>query len=179
MDDRLMVGDTVLQHGPHTAHVTLLLGRVDGPFKNAFSSVMTSHRPGYIPFLVCPQPNVLARPTTVFVNKNAYQSDDHGALHWGPAHLGVARGLHDGLAEGVLSAEDADELLCIAAAWVWETATDADETFEHNREATLLALRQAFSRETTAAETMDAVAGRGFYNLYHSAPPPSEPDRDG
>lgn len=164
----MLVGDVVLHDDEHTAHVTLLLGSADGPFQTAFSAVATSHRPGFIPFIVCAQPRVPVWPRTIFVNKNPYDEDQHGELFWGAAQLGVAQGMQDGLERGLLSESRAMELLCIAAAWVWESATDRDRICLRNREATIQALTQALTASPDPATVRAAVAEGGYHNLFHA-----------
>ena len=167
MSDELLVGDVVLHDDAHTAHVTLALGRADGPFQAAFTTAMTTHRPGHIPFIVCAQPRVPVLPRTVFVNKHPYESEAHGELHWGAAQLGVALGLLDGVAQGLLTAEQTRELLCVALAWVWETADDPDRLCLRNREATLQALQQAVAPIEPDA-LLDRIEEEGLTNLFYS-----------
>ena len=80
-------------------------------------------------------------PAQLFVNKAAIESDRHGELTWGAAHAGVAAGVIEAVAEGVVAAADATELLLIAAVWVNPQAGDEQAVFENNKAATLGALR--------------------------------------
>lgn len=171
MTDPMLVGDVVLHDDEYTAHVTLLLGSAGGSFQTAFSTVATSHRAGFIPFIVCAQPRVPVWPRTIFVNKNPYDNDAHGELFWGPAHLGVAQGLQEGVERGLLTEAQAKDHLCIAAAWVWETATDRDRICRQNSQATLQALEQAMTGAPGLAAVREAVATEGYHNLFHRIEP--------
>ncbi len=171
MSDRLYAGDVVIHDEPHTVHVTVMLASRHGSFKNSFASVASAQRPGYIPFLVCARPKVPILPRTVYVNKNAYESDDHGALHWGPGHLGVAAGMLEGVRNGVLTREQTDELLCVTVVWIWATATDPARVCSRTAEATLAALEQAMT-DTPDLETIEnIVQHEGLTNPYYSLPP--------
>ena len=103
--------------------------------------------------------------------KNAYESDDHGALHWGPGHLGVAAGMLEGVRNGVLTREQADELLCVTVVWIWATATDPDRVCLRTAEATLAALEQAMT-DTPDLDTVESIVQQeGLTNPYYSIPP--------
>jgi formaldehyde-activating enzyme len=170
MSDRLYVGDVVLHDDAYTAHVTLTLGSREGPFKNAFAQVHAFQRPDYIAFIVCAQPKIPVLPHTVYVNKNAYLSEEHGALHWGPGHVGVAAGMFEGVSRGLLTERQAEDLLCIAVVWIWETATDLDRVCAQTRDATVAALEQAMSQSAHRATLEEAVRRGGFHNPYHALP---------
>ena len=167
MTAELLVGDVVLHDDAHTAHVTLaprarrrpLSGRVhdrddDAPARaHPLHRVRSAARAG--------------TPRTVFVNKHPYESEAHGELHWGAAQLGVALGLLDGVAQGLLTPDQTRELLCVALAWVWETADDPDRLCQRNREATLQALQQAVAPIEPDA-LLDLIEEEGLTNLFYS-----------
>jgi len=173
MPDPLYVGDVVLHDDAYTAHVTLTLGSRCGPFKNAFSHVLTHQRPDYIAFVVCAQPRIPVLPHTVYVNKNPYLSEAHGALHWGPGHIGLAAGMYDGMSRGIITESQAEDLLCIAVVWLWETATDLDRVCAQTRAATVAALEQAMSQPIQRAALEQVVRSSGFHNPYHALPAPA------
>jgi formaldehyde-activating enzyme len=171
MIDGLYTGDAVLHEAPHTVHVTLTLGSRNGPFQASYASTLAHQRPKYIAFTVCAQPNIPVLPRTVYVNKNPYLSEAHGGMHWGPGHNGVAAGMIDGLHQRVLSESQAEELLCIAVVWIWETATSMDRVCEQTRKATFMALEHAMTAESRRGELEDAIRRDGFFNPFHRIPP--------
>jgi formaldehyde-activating enzyme len=171
MPEGLYTGDVVLHDAPHTVHVTLTLGAREGPFQTSYASTLAHQRPRYIAFTVCAQPNIPVLPRTVYVNKNPYLSEAHGAMHWGPGHNGVAAGMMDGLQQGVVTESQAEELLCIAVVWIWETAIDMDRVGEQTRKATLMALEHAMASESHRAALEDAIGREGFHNPFHKIPP--------
>jgi 5,6,7,8-tetrahydromethanopterin hydro-lyase len=62
----------------------------------------------------------------------------------------------DAVAEGVIPGSAVDELVLIAAVWVDWDATDADEVYGNNRDATLGALRAGSGYEPTLDEVVAA-----------------------
>jgi formaldehyde-activating enzyme len=167
MPDEFYVGDVVLHDDVHTTHVTLMLSSRHGSFKNSFATLMTAQRPGYIPFIVSAQPKLPILPRTIYVNKNAYESDEHGAFHWGPGHLGVAAGMVDGCRSGLIKEDQLDELLCIAVVWIWPTATDMERVCTRTREATVGALEQAMTGTPTLASIEAAIREGGYSNPFY------------
>ena len=91
------------------------------------------------------QPNLPVKPLTLFVNKAAIAGDQHGDLTWGAAQAGVAGGVADAVADGVISAEEAEDLVLIAAVWVNPAARDAELVYANNRAATRTALENGAS----------------------------------
>jgi 5,6,7,8-tetrahydromethanopterin hydro-lyase len=83
------------------------------------------------------------KPPTLFVNKAEIRGDEHGLLHWGAAQAAVARGVLESVAEGTIPPGNVDELALIAAVWVDWAASDEEEVYANNVEATRAALRSA------------------------------------
>jgi 5,6,7,8-tetrahydromethanopterin hydro-lyase len=83
------------------------------------------------------------KPPTLFVNKAEIRGEEHGFLHWGAAQAAVARGVLESVAEGTIPAGEVEELALIAAVWVDWAASDEEEVFANNVEATRAALASA------------------------------------
>jgi 5,6,7,8-tetrahydromethanopterin hydro-lyase len=83
------------------------------------------------------------KPPTLFVNKAEIRGDKHGLLHWGAAQAAVARGVLESVANGTVPAPEVDELALIAAVWVDWSASDEEEVYANNIEATRAALESA------------------------------------
>ncbi|MGH3023040.1 MAG: formaldehyde-activating enzyme [Gaiellaceae bacterium] len=129
--------------GPDAAHVNTVLGRRGGPVETAWATALATPRQGHVPFVVVLRPNMPVKPPTLFVNKADVRGDRHAALTWGAAQAGVARGVLDAVADGVVPAGDVDDLLLIAAVWVDWGAADEEEVYRANTEATVDALASA------------------------------------
>jgi 5,6,7,8-tetrahydromethanopterin hydro-lyase len=134
------IGEAFVGEGPNAAHVNTVLGRKGGPVETAWTTALATPRQGHAAFVVAHQPSLAAKPATLFVNKADIRGDRHAELTWGAAQAGVARGVTSAVSEGTIPAGEADSLLLIAAVWVnWEADDDA-LVYEHNAEATRVAL---------------------------------------
>ena len=86
---------------------------------------------------------------TLFVNKATIASDRHASLTWGAAQLGVASGVLDAVAEGLIDLTEAPNLLLNAAVWVDPKADDDDAIYENNRLAITESIRRGFNLAVT------------------------------
>lgn len=135
------LGESFVGEGAEAAHINTVLGDREGPVGTAWATSLAMPRPGHIPFVTVLRPSLPVKPFTLFVNKAPIENDDHANLTWGAAQAGVAGGVADAVAEGVISADAAESLLIIAAVWVNPRAKDANLVYQNNRAATLAALR--------------------------------------
>ena len=83
------------------------------------------------------------KPPTLFVNKAEIREESHGFLHWGAAQAAVAQGVLESVADGTIPQGDVEGLALIAAVWVDWAASDEEEVFANNFEATRAALAAA------------------------------------
>jgi 5,6,7,8-tetrahydromethanopterin hydro-lyase len=152
----LLIGESFVGDGAEAAHINTVLGRRDGPVGTAWATALASPRPGNAAFVAVVRPGLPAKPLTLFVNKATIAGDEHGVLTWGAAQAGVAGGVADAVAEGVISEADADDLLLIAAVWVNPAARDAGKVYANNRAATTAALRAGAAGAPAVAEVLAA-----------------------
>lgn len=166
-ESRMLIGESFIGAGAEAAHINTVLGHRAGPVGTAWAAALASPRPGHTAFVAVLRPGVPAKPMTLFVNKASIASDEHGVLTWGAAQAGVAGGVADAVADSIISAADADELLLIAAVWVNPAARDAELVYRNNRTATREALRAGVAGAPAVA---DMLAGREFpANPYYTA----------
>jgi 5,6,7,8-tetrahydromethanopterin hydro-lyase len=83
------------------------------------------------------------KPPTLFVNKAEIRGETHGFLHWGAAQAAVAQGVLESVADGTIPQGAVDDLVLIAAVWIDWAASDEEEVFANNLEATSAALSSA------------------------------------
>ena len=83
------------------------------------------------------------KPPTLFVNKAEIRGEQHGFLHWGAAQAAVARGVLESVAAGTIPQGEVEELVLIAAVWVDWSASNEEEVYSNNVEATRSALASA------------------------------------
>jgi len=119
-----------------------MLGSKDGPVGAAWATALATPRAGHAAFVVVVKPNVPLKPMTLLVNKATIDASDerHARLTWGAAQAGVAAGVLAALRKGVLTVDDADAAVLIAAVWVNPAADDESAVFANNSEAVLAAL---------------------------------------
>jgi 5,6,7,8-tetrahydromethanopterin hydro-lyase len=135
------LGESFIGTGAEAAHVNTVLGEREGPVGQAWATALATPRRGHAAFVAVLQPGLPVQPMTLFVNKATIDGDDHARMTWGPAQAGVAAGVADAVAAGVISADEANGLVLIAAVWVDPAAADADLVFTNNREAVATAIR--------------------------------------
>ncbi len=133
------IGEGFAGDGADAAHINSVLGARGGPVETAWVSALAQPSAGHTPFVVVVRPALAVKPLTLFVNKASIASDRHGELTWGAAQAGVARGVKDAVARGVVTG--ANDLLLITAVWVNPEAADERAVYENNARATFDALR--------------------------------------
>jgi 5,6,7,8-tetrahydromethanopterin hydro-lyase len=136
----LEIGESFVGEGADAAHVNTVLGPRSGPAGAAWATALATPSAGHVPFIAVLRPGVPAKPLTLFVNKAAIASDLHARLTWGAAQAGVAGGVADAVADGLIAAADVDDLALIAAVWVDPAARDEEAVYRNNRAATRGAL---------------------------------------
>jgi 5,6,7,8-tetrahydromethanopterin hydro-lyase len=157
MTQPMEIGESFVGSGSDAAHVNTVLGPREGPVGTAWATALATPSAGHTPFVAVLQPGVPVKPFTLFVNKAPIEGDHHAELTWGAAQAGVAAGVADAVAAGVLSEDEADAAVLIAAVWVDPAAADPDTVFANNREATRRAIEQGRAGRPAAA---DALATR-------------------
>jgi 5,6,7,8-tetrahydromethanopterin hydro-lyase len=149
-------GESFVGDGADAAHVNTVLGESGGPVETAWVTALATPRAGHVPFVATVAPGTAVRPITLFVNKATIEGERHAELTWGAAHAGVAAGVMEAVAAGVVAAADASDLLLIAAVWVNPEAGDERLVFENNKEATLGALRAGKEGRPFVGEALSA-----------------------
>ena len=137
----MSIGEGFVGEGVDAAHVNTALGPREGPVGVAWATALATPREGHVPFVAVVRPGLAALPMTLFVNKAPIVAGRHGDLTWGAAQAGVAAGVADAVAEGVIARAAVPDLVLIAAVWVNPAAADEEAVYANNRQATLIALR--------------------------------------
>jgi 5,6,7,8-tetrahydromethanopterin hydro-lyase len=156
MPHSVQIGESFIGAGVNAAHINTVLGDRSGPVGTAWATALATPSAGHVPFMAVLAPGVPVKPVTLFVTKAAPADDDHGLMIWGPAQAGVAGGVADAVAAGVVGAELMDGGALVVAVWVNPAADDADEVYRNNREATLTALTNGARGLPTADEVLAA-----------------------
>jgi 5,6,7,8-tetrahydromethanopterin hydro-lyase len=156
---------------PNGSHINAVLARRGSPTAAAAAAALAGPRPGIVPFLACLSPGVVARPFTVVVNKSPIPDDPDarlGPITWGAAQLGIAQGVLDAVADGLIPAAEVPDVIVLVALWVDPRADDETSVRRANREAMRGAIADAV-RPPTAQEVMALVERREeAANIYYT-----------
>jgi 5,6,7,8-tetrahydromethanopterin hydro-lyase len=151
------IGEAWSGEVPNGSHINLVLARRGSPTAAAAAAVLASPRPGHLPILACLKgAGTPVRPATIVVNKVTIEGDGLERMTWGAAQLGIAQGVLDAVAEGLLDAEESADVIILIAVWVDPDAHDETAVRIANREATRAAIADAL--EPPAAEAVRALA---------------------
>jgi 5,6,7,8-tetrahydromethanopterin hydro-lyase len=162
------IGEAWSGEVPNGSHLNVVVGRRGSPTAAAIVGVLGSPRPGHAPFLACLSPGVVVRPMTVVVNKSPITGEGRlGAMTWGAAQLGIAQGVLDAVADGLIAASEANELVVLAALWVDPDAGDETAVKAANRAAMRAALGDALrpppDADLRALVERREAAANGYY----------------
>jgi formaldehyde-activating enzyme len=128
--------------GANGSHVNVVLARRGTPTHAAMLGTLTTPTPGHTPIMVVvgeDQPSYEpVWPPTLMINKATATEDLHVSLTWGAAQLGIAQGVLDAVADGLL--EPTDDVLVFVCVYVDPAGTDATAIRKANREATRKAI---------------------------------------
>jgi len=128
--------------GANGSHVNVVLARRGTPTAAAMLGTLTTPTPGHTPIVVVvgeDQPSYEpVWPPTIMINKATATEGLHVSLTWGAAQLGIAQGVLDAVADGLL--EPTDDVLVFVCVWVDPDASDATAIRAANREATRKAI---------------------------------------
>jgi formaldehyde-activating enzyme len=145
--------------GPNGSHVNVVLGERGTPTAAALLTTFASPSPGHTPILVVvgeDQPSYEpVWPPTIMINKATALEDRHQTITWGAAQLGIAQGVLDAVADGLLPASD--EVLVFVCVWVDPAASDETAVRKANRDAVRKAIGVAVrGRDAEAAAALVA-----------------------
>jgi 5,6,7,8-tetrahydromethanopterin hydro-lyase len=156
LDGRM--GEGWAGEAPNGSHINVVFGRRGSACHAAIVGALASAGPGHLPFQVCLELGTAVRPTTIFVNKATMETEEHARITWGAGQLGVAQGVLDAVAEGLIDTGDAAELVLLAAVWVDPKASDETAVKRAGRKAMRDAIADAVS--PPSAEVVSDLAAR-------------------
>jgi formaldehyde-activating enzyme len=143
--------------GPNGAHVNVVLGVRGSAVSAALLGTFTTPAPGHTPILVVVGESQdryePVWPPTVMINKATALEDRHQTITWGAGQLGIAQGVLDAVADGLV--EPTGELVVLVCIWIDPSASD--ETAVRN--AARVAVRNAMG---VAVRGRDLEAARAL-----------------
>jgi formaldehyde-activating enzyme len=143
--------------GPNGCHVNVVVGARGSPTAAAVLGTLTTPSPGHTPIMVVvgetQDTYEPVWPPTIMINKATALEERHQTITWGAGQLGIARGVLDAVAEGLIP--PSGDLVVLVCVWIDPGASDETAVRDAARMATLNALRQAaHGREADVARSL-------------------------
>ena len=148
----MYIGESLVAVGDENevAHIDLMIGSKDGPVGAAFASALASQRQGHSNLLAVLAPNLAVKPATVLVTKVTIKGAKQAVQMFGPAQWAVAKAVADSVAEGVIPADQAEDLVIVCGVFIHWLAEDDKLIRENNYTATKEAIARAMSGDPSA-----------------------------
>jgi 5,6,7,8-tetrahydromethanopterin hydro-lyase len=152
--NKLCVGESLVGDGNEVAHIDLLIGPRGSSAETAFVNCLTNNKDGFTSLLAVLTPNLLTKPSTVMFNKVTIKGAKQAVQMFGPAQYAVAKAVADSVAEGVIPADEADDLfICVGVFIHWEAADDK-KIQDYNYRAVKESIARAVSGQPSASEVV-------------------------
>ena len=155
-----LIGEGWSGTDPDGAHVNVVLAERGTPTAAALLTTFTSPAPGHAPILVVVGEDKAhyepVWPPTIMINKETALEPTHQKITWGAGQLGIAQGVLDAVAEGLIP--PSGNLIVFVAIYIDPGATDETAVRIASRAATLKGVRTA--REGRAPEAVQAMVDR-------------------
>ena len=148
-----LIGEALIGEEPELAHIDLIIGDKEGPVGTAFANGLSQLSAGHTPLLSVIRPNLPAKPATLIVPKVTVKNMEQAGKIFGPAQTAVAKAVADSVEEGVLPAEDIENMVIIVSVFIHPEARDYDAIYRYNYSATKLSIQRAVDKFPDA-ETM-------------------------
>ena len=150
--NKVCVGESLVGDGNEVAHVDLLIGPRGSAVETAFCNALTNQKDGFSTLLAVIAPNLPCKPNTILFNKVTIKGAKQAVQMFGPAQYAVAKAVADSVAEGVIPAEEADDLyICVGVFIHWQAESD-QKIQDYNYQATKEAIQRAVRGTPTAQE---------------------------
>jgi 5,6,7,8-tetrahydromethanopterin hydro-lyase len=143
----IMVGESLVGEGNEVAHIDLLIGPKNGPVGVAFANALVNQNAGHTALLAVLEPNLLAKPATIMMNKVTIKGATQAVQMFGPAQMAVAKAVADSVADGIIPQADAESLVCIVGVFIHWEAKDNKKIFDYNYRATKESIARAMKGE--------------------------------
>ena len=148
----MYVGEALHGDGNEIAHIDLLIGDKSGPVGIAFANALARQTAGHTNLLAVLTPNVAVKPATVMITKVTIEGMKQAVQMFGPAQAAVAKAVADSVAEGVISKDQAEDLVIVCGVFIHPQAEDNQKIYEYNFQATKMAIANAMNGSPTADE---------------------------
>src|SRR3989337_4441934 len=131
-NNKVMIGESLVGDGNEVAHLDFILGPRGSPAETAFCNALTNNKDGFTTLLAVIAPNLQCKPNTIMWNKVTIKDARQAVQMFGPAQYGVAKAVADSVAEGVIPANEADDLYVTVGAFIHWGAQDDKKIHDFN-----------------------------------------------
>ncbi len=149
----LRVGESLVGEGNEIAHIDLIIGPRGSAAETAFATALTNNKDGFSTLLAVVAPNLLVKPATILFNKVTIKGSKQAVQLFGPAQRAVAIAVAESVEEGVIPAEEADNLFISVGVFIHWLAENDAKIEEYNYKAT----KEAIARAVAGAPTIQEV----------------------
>jgi 5,6,7,8-tetrahydromethanopterin hydro-lyase len=150
----MFIGEALAGEGNEIAHIDLLIGSKDGPVGDAFANALARQSEGHNNLLAVLTPNLAVKPATVLVTKVTIKGMRQAVQMFGPAQSAVAKAVADSVADGVIPAKDAEDLVIICGVFIHPAAAEDKKIYDYNYQATKDAIANAMRGKPTVQEML-------------------------
>lgn len=150
----LCVGESLVGEGNEVAHIDLIMGPRGSMAESAFAHALTNNKDGFTSLLAVVAPNLMCKPPTVMFNKVTIKGAKQAVQMFGPAQHAVAKAVADSVAEGVIPADEADNLFICVGVFIHWDAADNQKIQDYNYQAVKESIARAVKGEPKASEVV-------------------------
>lgn len=156
MNDRIVmrVGEALVAGGPPgtAAEPEVIIGELDGPVGNAFSTLIGDQVKGHSRVLAIMNTDIMVKPATIMVSKVTVNKERYTNILMGTVQGAIANGVLDAVRSGNIPKEKANDLGIIVSVWLNPMVADADDLdhkilFDIHRKATFTAIQKAMKNQ--------------------------------
>jgi 5,6,7,8-tetrahydromethanopterin hydro-lyase len=151
----MFIGEALVGEGNEIAHIDLLIGSKDGPVGAAFANALARQSEGHTNLLAVLTPNLAVKPATVMITKVTIKGMKQAVQMFGPAQAAVAKAVADSVADGVIPAKDAENLVIVCGVFIHPAAAEDKKIYDYNYQATKDAIVAAMRGKPTVQEMID------------------------
>ena len=150
----MFVGEALAGDGNEIAHIDLILRSKDGPAGIAFANALSRQSEGHSNLLAVLTPNLAVKPSTVMITKVTIKGMRQAVQMFGPAQAAVAKAVADSVADGVISKDQAEDMVCVCGVFIHPEASDDKKIYDYNYEATKMAVDNAMAGKPSVEEML-------------------------
>jgi 5,6,7,8-tetrahydromethanopterin hydro-lyase len=150
----MFIGEALFGEGNEIAHIDLLIGSKDGPVGAAFANALARQSEGHSNLLAVLEPNLAVKPSTVLVTKVTIKGMKQAVQMFGPAQAAVAKAVADSVADKILPAGEAENLVIVCGVFIHPAAEDNKKIYNYNYQATKDAIASAMKGKPSVQEVL-------------------------